>query len=461
MDLKYRFIDTIKKYKMLNSGDKVLIGVSGGPDSICLLHLLWRVKDELNIEIAVAHLDHMFRGYEAQQDAIFVKRLCEEMDVEFFTERIDVPKYIENTGYSPEDAARRIRYKFFEKVKSNIGATKIALGHNRNDHEETVLMNILRGSGLEGLIGIEPVRGCYIRPILEFSRDEIEQYITEQEIGYRIDRTNLTSEYFRNKLRLELIPLIKNEYCPHFGSSLRRLSEIAKTDISFIENEVEKVWKDVVTQENNKIIFDLNKFLPLHEAIKRRIVRKAVELLSDDLKDFEYKHTLMVVDFIKNAASGSNLDLPKNLIGEKRYNKFALVKGPHRPSVNYCYDLSVPGKVYINEVGLTIEAALKIRDSNYQIKADPLIAQLDYDKIIGNLVIRNRKPGDRFFPLGFAHEKKLKDFFSDEKIPKEKRDQIPLVINNNQIVWIAGMRIDDRFKITDHTKNILILKIKR
>jgi tRNA(Ile)-lysidine synthase len=461
VDIKKTFLDTLSKYNMIEKGDMVLAGVSGGPDSVCLLHLLWVFKDQLGVDIAVAHLDHMFRGKESEEDARFVEDLCRKWGITFYCERADVPAYIEKTGLSPEDAARRVRYAFFERARLKTGARKVALGHNRNDHEETVLMNILRGSGLEGLVGIEPVRDFYIRPLLEIPREEIELYLKEEGIPYRIDRTNLTTDYFRNRIRLELIPLIEEKYCGHFGASLRRLSDIARQDLSYLEEETGRAWEEAARQEQGKVFIDIKKFSSLHEALKRRIIRKSVECLVGDVRDFEHRHTVMLVQFIEKSPTGTVVDLPKGLKGRKIYEHFCIFRGEEERIPDYCYDLPVPGRVFIKEAGVAIEAEVRSGTGREIIKTNPLIAQLDYDKIKGNLTVRNRRPGDRFKPLGAGGFKKLQDFFTDEKVPGKERDKVPVVTDNGRIVWVAGMRIDDRFKITSATARVLLLKLER
>lgn len=461
MDIVEVFLKTIKKYKMLEKGDKVLVGISGGPDSVCLLHLLRTFMDELDVTIFAAHLDHMFRGEESRKDAQFVKEICYNWSIPFFSEKIDVPLYVEENKISPEDAARRIRYNFYQKQKQKLGATKIALGHNRDDHEETVLMNILRGTGLEGLMGIAPVRDCYIRPLIEVPRSVIEDYLNKCDIPFRIDRTNLQPDYFRNCLRLELIPLIKERYCPHLGRSLRRLADIARCDLSYLEDETERILPEIIKYKGKKVSIDIKEFLPLHEAIKRRIVRKAIEYITKDVKDFEYKHTLMLVDFIESAAPGSLLSLPKNITGEKSYNNVYLYKGHKSKVPRFSYLLEIPGEIFIKEVGIKIKAYLKDFNAEDIVRYDSLIAYLDYDKIKGNLIVRNRRKGDKFRPLGFKGRKKLKDFFIDEKVPRAIRDKLPIVECNGKILWVCGMRIADEFKVTSDTKKVLVITAKQ
>ena len=402
----------------------------------------------------------MFRGSESEEDAQFVKDLCKKWEIPFFSDKVNVPEIINRTSLSPEDAARQVRYEFFNEVKEQTRAQKIATGHNRNDHEETILMNIFRGTGLDGLVGIDPVRDYYIRPLIDIPREAIEKYLRYEDIPYRIDATNLTSEYFRNSLRLELIPLIREKYCPHLGQSLCRLSEIARRDLSFMEKETDKAWLEVVRCESTKVIINVEKFSQQHEAIKYRLARAAVETLAGDAKDFETRHTKLLVEFIEEASAGSLIDLPKNLQGEKGYEYCIISKEIFVETSNYSYYLSLPGQINIKETDAYIKADVINRHKETIIKSDPRFAYLDYDKINSkNLVVRNRRPGDRFKPLGSIGFKKLKDFFIDEKVPRRKRNDIPIIQADGQIIWVGGMRVDDRFKVTEETKRVLVVEL--
>lgn len=462
MDIQQIFLETINTHNMIKRGNRVIVAVSGGPDSMCLLHLLYTHRDKLGINLCVAHLDHMFRGEDSYQDALFVEAFCRKNGIPFIGECVNVPEYIEKTGLSPEDAARRVRYAFFEKARSKYNAQKVALGHNRNDHEETVLMNIFRGTGLDGLVGIEPVRGYYIRPLIDVPRQSIESYLDKHQIKYRIDRTNLTTDYFRNTLRLELIPLIKEKYCPNLSDSLRRLSDIARQDFSYICDAVEMAWENSVKCGQDVVTIDIKKYSAMHVSIQRHILRKAVHHLTGDVKDFEYRHTLNLADFIQNASSGSRVDLPKGLLGQKNYETFVLsLKKADKKISDYRYVLPMTGSLVIMETGMEIQTRVKNRHEYKLIKTNPLIAQLDCDKIKGNLIVRNRRPGDRFVPLGSNYFKKLQDLFTDCKVPKMQRDMLPIIEDSEKIVWVGGLRIDDRCKITENTRNVLILKLKK
>jgi len=457
MDIKQKFLETIKKYDMIKLKDRIIVGLSGGPDSVCLLNLLYSIREIYDIEIIAAHLNHSFRGKESDEDEEFAKAFSEKLGIRFFSKKVNVPEFIEKTGLSPEDAARRVRYDFFFELKKELNADKIAVGHNKNDHEETVLMNIFRGTGTEGLIGIEPKRGCIIRPLIELERREIENYLKENKIPYRIDSTNLKTEYYRNKIRLDLIPYIKQKFCPHFSDSIKRLSEIVALDVSLIEGFIERMYPSVVIKEKKYIKLDMNNYSEQPLGAKYRILRKALEELVGDIKDIELKHIQALDEFIQQKAPGKVIELPKGIRGEKGYKYFYLYSKDQIK--DFYYVLNIPGALFIEELGINITTEVVDKTLEFKPETTPLKVYVDYGKIKGNLIVRNRKPGDRFYPFGLKFSKKLQDFFVDEKIPSFERNLIPIFENEGRIVWVGGLRLDDRFKVDEYTKKILILKI--
>lgn len=274
----------IKKYKLINEGDKLLIGVSGGPDSICLLHVLNLLKQKLKIEISVAHINHMLRE-EADSETEYVKTFCTNLGVECFIKKINVVKYSKENKIGTEEAGRIIRYNFFDDIAKKVSANKIATAHNNNDKAETVLLNILRGSGISGLKGIEAIRdNKYIRPLIETTRKDIEEYCTKNNLDPKIDQTNLESIYKRNKVRNDLIPYIQKEYNPNFLKTLNRLSEVAAEENEYLEKIAEDQFEECYVgvellgdptfreTAQNQIILDLKKFNNLELVIKRRVI---------------------------------------------------------------------------------------------------------------------------------------------------------------------------------------------
>lgn len=464
MQMEEQMLETIGKYKMFNKNDKVIVAVSGGPDSVCLLHLLYRLRQKLGISLFAAHLDHKFRGKESEADSVFVQRFTKQLGIPCFTQQVDVPKYIEETGLSPEEAAREVRYRFFEKVFKQTNGDKIALGHNLNDQVETVLMRFLRGTGIKGLSGIPPVRDVFVRPLIEVSREEIMNYLRRNRLEYRIDKTNLKPIYERNKLRLKLIPLLEKEYNPNLKKTLNNMAVLMRDDSDFIQKQTLKVFKEIVEiRGEDRLRVAYKKFDTLHNAIKTRLLRLCYKEVSKTLKDLSYSHIKDTMEFIEKGKTGASISLPKGVIVSKSYRGFGFyTKTSKKQKVKYSYKF-LPGEtVHIKEVDKKIKSQIMdISQVKTPFENDPSVVYVDLSQIKGNtLTIRNRKPGDRFRPLGMKGTKKLKDFFIDEKIPAHERDSIPLVVEGDTIVWVAGLRLSEDYKITSKTTRVLKLTIK-
>lgn len=449
----HKLLNTIEKYDMIDSGDRVLIGVSGGADSVALLHMLNRLKSELEIELSVAHINHGLRGRAADSDAAYVENLCRQWDIPFFLKEVDIRELSKSWRISEEEAGRRVRFGFFDEVLSKIGGDKIALGHHRDDQIETILHNIIRGTGMEGLRGIKPIRdGKIIRPLLEIDRLSIEKYLEDQKISYRHDETNYQAIYTRNKIRLELIPYMEKAFNPKLKDSIVRMADILGEEDDFLTEYTHDLIKKNVNKEVNKVIIPIDFFKSCHVAIRRRIVRVCIEYLSRDMADIGQSHIDGILD-ICNLGPGSAIDLPSGLIGYRDYDTIVLIKRSAYRSERFDVALDVPGAVVIDEIGIEIRARF-VEEKRF---GDPNCVYIDGDVISGPLRIRNRVDGDRFRPLGMRGSKKLKDFFIDEKVPRYLRDSIPLVLDEQNIVWVVGYQIGDDYKITGDTQTIIEL----
>ena len=286
--LRDKILKTIKKYNLINSGDKIVVGVSGGPDSICLLHLLNLLKNELNFEIVVAHINHMIRK-EADEETEFVKEFCKNIGIECYVNKTDILKLSAENKMGTEETGRNVRYTFFEEVRQKTGANKIATAHNANDKIETVLLNILRGSGTAGLKGIEPIRNKkLIRPLIEIERKEIEQYCKENSLNPRYDKTNNESIYKRNKIRNELIPYLQKEFNPNIIKTIGRLSELASQEYEYIQEIIISEYKNICIFEKDKeIVIDLKKFNKLKLIEKRRIILYIINKVANSTSGIE------------------------------------------------------------------------------------------------------------------------------------------------------------------------------
>ena len=302
--MKNKILETIKKYNMIENGEKVVLAVSGGPDSICMLDILKDIKNDetidMNFEIVVAHVNHMIRK-EAEEDEKYVKKYCEENQIEFYSKSIDVQKMANNNKIGIEEAGRKARYDFFDEILERTNAQKIAIAHNKNDKVETVLMHILRGSGINGLKGIEAKRGKYIRPLIECERNEIEEYCTEKNLQPRIDKTNFENEYTRNKVRNLLIPYIQKEFNPNLIQTIDRLSNLVAEEEKYMDKQVEKAYKEMLISEKEKEIqLDLKIFNIQEKVIKSRIILYTITRLFGNSKGLEKIHIEDIIKLCSN-----------------------------------------------------------------------------------------------------------------------------------------------------------------
>lgn len=312
--MKNKVIDTIKKYNLIEPEDKIVLGVSGGPDSISMLNILNEIKEELNFEIYVAHINHMIRE-EAEDDEKYVQRYCEKNNIQFFSQRIDVKQVANNMKTGTEEAGRKIRYDFFEEVMQNVGANKIAIAHNKNDKVETIIMNLFRGSGISGLKGIEPIReGKYIRPLIECERQEIEQYCEENNLNPRIDKTNFENDYTRNKIRNIIIPYIKKEFNPNIIETIDRLSQVAMEESDYIDRQTIKIYQNLLIESTqNQIVLKLKEFNEQEKVIKSRIILLATKQLMGSTQGIEKIHIEDIIKLCSNNIGNKFLTPNKNI----------------------------------------------------------------------------------------------------------------------------------------------------
>lgn len=315
--MKNKVIETIKKYNLIENGDKLVLGVSGGPDSIAMLNILNEIrmdkKIDLNFNIVVAHINHMIRE-EAADDEKFVKDFCKKKNIEFYSKSIDVQKLANTNKIGTEEAGRNVRYKFFNEVLKKTNSNKVAIAHNKNDKAETIIMNFMRGSGISGLKGIEEKREKYIRPLIECERIEIERYCDEQKLNPRIDKTNFENEYTRNKIRNVVIPYVKKEFNPNIVDTLNRLSELVREEEKYIDKQVKESYSDLMLEENKEqIILDLKKFNQQEKVIKSRLVLYTIMRLFNTSRGIEKIHVEDIIKLCNNNIGNKYLTPNKNI----------------------------------------------------------------------------------------------------------------------------------------------------
>jgi len=446
--------NTITKYNMIRRGDLIVVAVSGGPDSVCLLNVLHELKDKLGIELVVAHFNHGLRPGEDEAETRFVESLALSYNLPFEEKRVNLSIKAGNSSF--EEMARHARYVFLEEVKERLAAQKIAVGHNLNDQAETVLMRLLRGSGPSGLAGIPPCRDKgIIRPLIEISRDKIESYLDGRGLTYVTDSSNLETRYLRNKIRLDLLPRLE-KYQPRIVELLGQTAEIMRNDEAWFEiKAADWVKTKAKIKIDSEIHFPLSSFIKLPYALKNRVVRYAIKMTGGNLRGVSLRH----IEAINQVAIGkkpqAQINLPNGLTVKRVYNKMVFITAENKEPEGFNYSLDGPGTFYLKALGCTISLK-EVEDRALPEKfKSPWTAFLNADQIQYPLNVRNFRPGDRFVPLGMIGHKKLKDFFIDLKISSKARNHIPILIYEKTIIWVCGLRIDDRFKVTTDTKKIL------
>lgn len=462
-DIKERFLRYIEDNSLINKDDGIVIGLSGGPDSVCLLHLLCSVREELNLKLAAAHVNHMIRGEEADGDEEYSRQLCEKFDVDFFALRKDVEGYAKEKGMSSETAGRKVRYDFFYEVLREKGYSKIATAHNANDQAETILLRIMRGTGLDGLAGIPVKReNRYIRPILFMKREEVEEYCKKNNLEPRIDATNLEKLYSRNKVRLDIIPYMKENFNKDVVEAINRMALLLQDDNKFIVEEVNKVYKEYCIEKTDKVIIQKEVFNK-NSTIIGRIIRKSIKKVNGNQYDVELKH-IKEIENIQKVSTNKTVDLPYGIFAENVYGDIHIKLKKFIKSNKYdelVYEKELIDEETIEFNGYTFSFKVLNNIENIQFTKNNCIKYFNYDKINGNIIIRQRKNGDKINPFGMKGNKKLKDIFIDMKVPKEERELIPVIQFGDDIAWIVSLKLSNKFRVTNDTRKILKIEFSR
>ena len=453
-ELEKRFFETLAENGMLNVGDKVLCAVSGGADSMCLLHLMLKFKSELGIrELCAAHVNHCIRGDEADCDEACVSAYCEQKGVKLYTLRKDVPAVARELSKGIEETARQIRYGYFDELCALHGFDKLAVAHNLTDNCETVIFNLVRGSGADGLRGIMASRDNIIRPLIDISKDEIRAYCKDEGIAYRFDSTNADVAYSRNRIRNNVLPeLAILNAC--FERNVRNASVSLIEDADFIKTQA----AEYVNENASGGRFTAESFTKLHPALKKRVLMLLYKnVLSSSSAVIEKIHLDRALSFIESRDSGKYIVLPH---GVKLFCEFGVF---HFEKKNGASDAE--SVALTDGDNIFADEAIKLLRFKRNAPNTPDIvytlfkqAFFDCDKIIGEIYVRTRKAGDRIASDGIT--KSVKEFFINKKIPLTKRDVYPIVCDAEGIIWVPEMCVADRVKISDGTENVLTLKIE-
>lgn len=447
---------------MLSAGDHVLAALSGGPDSVCLLTILNKLKAEYSFVLSAAYIDHGLRPDEAPLEIDIAKKLCNSLNMPFSVKAVDVKSYAKNLKLGKQQAARQLRYEALEGIALDISANKLAFGHNADDQAETILMRLIRGSGPTGLSGIPPARKTnirnlqIIRPLIEIKRAAIEKFLSTEKIPFIVDSSNLRNDYIRNRIRHFIVPEIK-KINNGFIETISKTSDIFRDEERYFEMLVTKTLMKLITRKTEDTIELFSAPMEgMDTAILRRVIRRAIDE-TKGLCGIGFVHIEDIINLIKSGKSGDRIFLPKNIRAVKGYSTLTITS--KKPQVLGSYTIDGPGEIVLKESSVVLKILAKEIDGIKDYGNGKNSAVIDASKINFPLLIRPRLPGDYFYPIGFGKKKKLQDFFVDKKIPRDERDAIPLIISNNNIVWVAGLRLDDRYKVDKDTKRVLQLNI--
>jgi len=456
---------TFLRHGMVVPGDTVVVGVSGGLDSVSLFDILTRLKAEYRLRLVIAHVHHGLRPAEGDREFRFVEGLASRYGVPFEGRRVEASSYAK--GANVQAQARRFRVRFFEEVARKWGASRIATGHHRDDHAETLLMQVLRGTG--GLIGIRPVRdGTYIRPLIEIPRERIQAYANGLGLLFCEDSSNRKRTYLRNRIRQDLIPWIRREANPSFVDSLLQLASILEEETKCLDAVAEEALERVTRRASPEVEVILRRDLleGMPRAIQRRVLRRSYGRLTGSTRGLSYVHMEGICDALGKPGGRVHkvFSLPRGVRVFLEYEAVYLTRRDLWEVTPYEVTLPLGDERLIPEAGITLRAHRVVFDgsSPESVKnrlsgggEDRYCACLDADLAVGEMVVRNARPGDRFRPLGLGGGKKLKDFFIDEKVPRSLRHRIAILEIGGKVAWVVGYRVDDRFKVSEGTREVI------
>jgi tRNA(Ile)-lysidine synthase len=454
-DLFSTFKKTLARYQMIAPGDKVLVAFSGGPDSMALVHLHLELRRKMPIEIILAHFNHKLRAA-ADLDERFVREVARGFRLPVIVKRRNVKAYARTRGLNLEEAGRKLRYEFLREAAARCGATKIATGHTQSDQAETVLMRILRGSGLRGLGGIHPVvEAKIIRPLIEIRRKEIEAYCRSRKLPFRADETNRDRRFLRNKIRLGLIPNLERNYEGRIVARLGRLAEVLREEENYLEGLAQKKCANLIVRRDDRIMLDVRSLAKRPKALARRFVRAFIRDIKGDLRAVSFED----VERLLELGDGREIILPKKL-HLRREGDFLFLREKPEPKIGYEYAWDGKSRLIIREIGLSFSGR-KIKNAKMNVSLsfdDETICLCDAQRLRFPLVVRSRQNGDRYQPLGAPGRKKLKEIFRAKSIPSAEREQHPVFCSGGDIVWVLGLPVAEKFKITPTTKSIFQIR---
>jgi len=458
---------SIRKQDLFKRGERVLVAVSGGADSVALLCALHELAPLLEISLAVAHLNHCIRGKDSDADAEFVRKLAKRLNISFTGKRINVPEMAKRTGLSMEMAAREARYSFFLETARRLKAGVIATAHTANDQAETVLLKLARGAGMRGLAGIP--REIFhsgirvVRPLLDVSRKEIERFLKDRKQIWRQDHTNLDPAYLRNRVRHEVLPFLEKKLNPDIRQALIRTADILLKEDEWLDELTGKILKECVMNSDRTLT--VSHLLRQPVAARRRVLRQWLSLVGILPELIDYDVVVRVEALLDSKKGTGKTEIADKWIIKRRYDRLIAGRGRGGPARNFRYVVKIPGKTLLAGGQLKIETSLQcgmVKDKLVQVGQLPARASLDFSAAgKKKLIVRSWQMGDRMKPFGMNGSKKLQDIFIDAKVPVEQRATIPVFECGGEIVWIPGYRVASGWEVKDPLAPLLQIRVKQ
>ncbi len=466
MSFTWNFLRKLEKFirdeALLQPGDRILVAVSGGVDSVVLLHALLELRSDWHFDLRVIHLNHGIRGAESDADEAFVRNLAEKAELAFWAQRADVPAFRAREKMGLEEAARAVRYAFYEEALRKTGFTKLALGHQQDDQAETILENLFRGAGLTGLRGMPAKRGAFVRPLLWARRSDILHYADANKLEFREDTSNRDIRLRRNWIRHELLPAVQAHFNPEIVKSLTKLATVAAEVDEFLVAEAARAVKSTVLFQNHtKIILDIHRFSNYFNSVQKYIFKYLLLKMGAKESDLTFRKYDALLKLARNPQKGRRVKISAEV--EVLLDHSGLVIKKRQPEPAISRNVVIGSKIALPELNalFQISRSPKPEKSVWQHKKSSE-EWVDANLLEGkSLHIRNWKPGDRFIPLGMRGWKKVSDFLMDEKVPLHRRGRILVLTAGEEIVWLVGFRLDERFKLTKHTKETIHLQMKK
>ena len=458
---------TVRRYGLLPAGSRVAVALSGGADSVALLYLLREIAEEEAFQVAgVAHLNHLLRGADADADERFCRECASKLDLPIDVERIDVAALAPTLQASIEHAAHVARYEFYERAATRLNATHVAVAHTKDDQAETFLLRLLRGAGPRGLGGMHPRAGVVVRPLIETSRAAVRAFVAEGRLEFREDASNHDLAIPRNRIRHELLPLVERSYAPGIVDALDRAAAIAREDAEYLDGAAGDAAARLISRTRAGVELDADALLREPPAMARRVIRLAQRAVAG-AHFVGFDAVEAVLRFVVSKSTGQ-LDLPGHRVN-RRGNRLVLTTSRGRekplPAADFSYPLDIPGWVKVPEAACTISADMntvpfgRVAKEVWRLTGRGDEAVLEAGRLAGPLLVRNRRPGDRFRPLGLEGRKKLQDLFVDAKTDRAEREITPVIVDRTgQIVWVAGHGLAEAFRVTETTRDVVILK---